>query len=92
MGCEGTLRPFKARVEELKSDLKSIDRRIKRLEKKYGITSQEFLAGKAPPRLTEEDREEWKSLLYYRDNLKKVVEMLRKEVEKDQRIIDSLPK
>ena len=83
---------FKARVEELKTELESINKEIKKLEKKYGISSKDFLSGKIPPEITEEDREEWRGLLFYRDTLKKAVKELSKAVEKDQKVLDSLLK
>ncbi len=67
-------------LENLESELREVGERIKELEAKYGISSEEFLKDRSG--VSEEDREEWVSLLFYRENLEKGLEPLRREIEK----------
>ncbi len=76
----GDLEDVKSIMKGLEQDLRNVDRDIQELERKYGISSEEFRSGKVEG-IPEEDREEWRELLFYRDRLVESLNRMRKMVE-----------
>ena len=69
----------KVMLKDLESQLGEVEERISELERKYGRSSDEFLEDRSG--VSEEDREEWLGLIYYRDNLKSGLAPLRHQIE-----------
>ena len=71
----------KSILRGLEQELEEVDRDIQGLEQKYGISSEEFRSGKVGG-IAEEDREEWRELLFYRDRLVESLNRMRNMVDK----------
>ncbi len=76
----GDLEDVKSILRGIEQDLRDVDRDISELERKYGISSEEFRSGKVEG-IPEEDREEWRELLFYRDRLVDSLNRMRRIVE-----------